>query len=231
MMLVAALLAGFCLASLAEGLLQGGHIRFFQTPDSFGNLLLGTLSLQGMTWIWMFLFLKMHRMRWVDLLGFGKPGLGMGLLLALGCLPVVLMVALPLQYVSGMALTKIGLTPHNQRAVDLLLTTQSPAELVYFVFFAVVIAPVAEEFLFRAVLYPLARDRGWKATAWLGVSFLFALIHFDAAIFIPLFVLALVLTWLYEKTTCLAAPILLHASFNAANLLLLLAAKWYYSAT
>ena len=37
----------------------------------------------------------------------------------------------------------------------------------------------------------------------------------------PLFVLALVLTWLYEKTDSLLAPIAAHALFNAANLVLL----------
>jgi len=31
-----------------------------------------------------------------------------------------------------------------------------------------------------------------------------------------------VLTWLYEKTDCLLAPILVHSLFNAANLVLLL---------
>jgi membrane protease YdiL (CAAX protease family) len=80
---------------------------------------------------------------------------------------------------------------------------------------------VAEEFIFRGMLYPLIKQRGWPRLAWFGVNFLFALIHLDAAAFIPLFLLALVLTWLYEKTDSLLAPITGHALFNAVNLVLL----------
>jgi hypothetical protein len=84
-----------------------------------------------------------------------------------------------------------------------------------------VIAPVAEEFIFRGMLFPFVRQLGHPRLAWFGVSALFALIHDDRAIFVPLFVLALALTWLYEKTGNLLAPIAAHALFNAANLVLL----------
>jgi membrane protease YdiL (CAAX protease family) len=60
-----------------------------------------------------------------------------------------------------------------------------------------------------------------------GVSFLFALIHLNAPIFLPLFALALALTWLYEKTEGLLAPVLAHSLFNAANLLLLVFGQKY----
>jgi len=68
------------------------------------------------------------------------------------------------------------------------------------------------------------------ALNWLGVSFLFALIHFNAPTFLSLFVLALALTWLYEKTEGLCAPIMAHGLFNAANLVLLLVAEKYQPA-
>jgi membrane protease YdiL (CAAX protease family) len=104
----------------------------------------------------------------------------------------------------------------------MLLDAKSKWALAYFVFFAVVLAPVAEEFIFRGMLFPLARQLAGPKIAWIGVSLLFAVIHFDAAIFLPLFILALVFTWLYEKTGCLAAPVLAHSLFNAANLVLLI---------
>jgi membrane protease YdiL (CAAX protease family) len=109
----------------------------------------------------------------------------------------------------------------------------------------VVIAPVAEEFIFRGMLYPFVkqfrwpaltrlvrhlgwpelawflRQRAWRLLAWLGISFLFALIHWDAVAFAPLFLLALILTWLYERSGSLLAPITAHALFNAVNLILL----------
>lgn len=92
---------------------------------------------------------------------------------------------------------------------------------LYLDFFAVVLAPVAEEFIFRGVLYPVIKQLGYPRLALFGVSALFALIHLDAAIALPLFVLALGLTWLYERTDTLLAPIAAHGLFNAANLVLL----------
>ena len=86
---------------------------------------------------------------------------------------------------------------------------------------AIVLAPVAEEFLFRGLLYPFIKQLGWPRLAWIGVSLLFALIHLNAPTFLPLFVFALVLTWLYERTDCLLAPIVTHSLFNSANLLIL----------
>jgi membrane protease YdiL (CAAX protease family) len=70
-------------------------------------------------------------------------------------------------------------------------------------------------------LYPFVKQLGWRRLAWFGVSFAFALIHDAAATFVPLFVLALALTWLYEKTDNLLAPIAAHSLFNAANLVIL----------
>jgi membrane protease YdiL (CAAX protease family) len=92
---------------------------------------------------------------------------------------------------------------------------------VYLGVFAVVIAPVAEEFIFRGMLFPFVKQLGWPKLAWFGVSFLFALIHLNAPTLVPLFVFALALTWLYDRTDNLLAPITAHALFNAANLVLL----------
>jgi len=66
------------------------------------------------------------------------------------------------------------------------------------------------------------RRRGWQVLSWFGVSALFALIHMNLQTFLPLFVFALALTWLYEKTDNLLAPITAHALFNATNFALLL---------
>src|SRR5450759_3774056 len=86
--------------------------------------------------------------------------------------------------------------------------------------FAVLLAPVAEEFIFRGMLYPFVKQLGSPRYALFGISAIFALIHLDAGTLVPLFVLALALTWLYEKTDNLLAPITAHALFNAANLVL-----------
>jgi membrane protease YdiL (CAAX protease family) len=81
----------------------------------------------------------------------------------------------------------------------------------------IILAPVAEEILFRGVLYPTIKQHGFPRAALWGTSVLFALIHFNVAIFVPLLLLALLLVWLYEKTDNLLAPIAAHATFNAVN--------------
>jgi membrane protease YdiL (CAAX protease family) len=170
-------------------------------------------------------------------------------------------------------LTKLGWPPDHQLPVQMFENADSWWMRAYLSVFAVCLAPVAEEFIFRGVLYPCAKQVGssrslavvigllvalrilfplhqhlginWFLAAGISISFglgalypllkqfstailsvicvsvLFALIHFDAATLLPLFVLALALTWLYEKTDNLLAPILVHALFNGTNLVML----------
>jgi len=219
---VAAQLICFCFGVLTVTWLQKSGVNGFKHPEDFGNVLLGTLSFQGATWILILFFLRRHQMRWRDALGLGKTNSFRALALAVAVLIVVLPVALWLENLSATLLEKIGWPLQEQTAVKLFADSKLWPTGIYLGIFAVVIAPVAEEFIFRGILFPFVKQLGFPKLAWLGVSFLFALIHGDAAIFVPLFVLALALTWLYEKTDNLLAPIAAHALFNAANVVILL---------
>jgi membrane protease YdiL (CAAX protease family) len=220
----------FCAAQFAclflgvafAGLLHKLGIAGFTQDDDFGNILLATLSFQGATWILIPVFLRQHQMHLSDAFGFHKLNLLRALALAAGTLLVILPVALLLENGSATVLEKIGWQPEAQDAVKLFSGAKPWPTGVYLAVFAVVIAPVAEEFIFRGVLFPFFQQLGFPKLAWFGVSFLFALIHLDAMIFIPLFVLALALTWLYETTDNLLAPIAAHSLFNAVNLVILL---------
>jgi membrane protease YdiL (CAAX protease family) len=215
----------FCLALTIAGLLQKAGLAAFQPPDGFGAVLLGTLGFQGVAWLLILFFLRQHQAGWREAFGFRGPQLPRALLTALLLAIAVLPVAWGLQFISMDMLTRAGWPPEEQLAVTLLANTKSWWMRVYLGTFAVVLAPVAEEFIFRGMLYPFVKQLGWPRLAWVGVSFAFALIHDDAATFVPLFVLALALTWLYEKTDNLLAPITAHALFNAANLVLLFFAQ------
>jgi hypothetical protein len=194
----------------------------FKHDEDFGNVLLATLSFQGATWVLIPIFLRQHEMNWRDAFGFRDPKLKSSLFWAI---VLLLFVAAPvvwgLQEISAQILTRLGQPVEDQAAVALFKDVKAAGEFAYLSFFAVVLAPVAEEFIFRGILFPFLKQRGFPKLAWLGVSALFALIHFNLATFMPLFVLALALTWLYEKTDCLLAPITAHALFNAINLALL----------
>lgn len=221
MQLLAGVFACLCAGVLAAGLLHHAGVAAFKSPDSFANVLVATLSFQGATLILGWIFLQWHGVDWRDLLGLKNPACAWSVLLAAGVMVLMLPVVLGLEQLSVMALGHLGWQPEDQRAVDLLANTHSWRLRVYLIFFAVVLAPAAEEFIFRGVLYPFVKHFGWPRLAWLGVSLLFAAIHVNLPTLLPLFVLALALTWLYEKTDCLLAPIAAHSLFNTANVIIL----------
>ena len=240
----------FSFGILATVLLNKLSVHGFTKEGDFGNILLATLCFQGVTWILIPIFLRLHQVHWRDAFGLRRADFFRDLAWAVAALIVVLLVVLPLNYLSEIALQKMGWQPESQAAVELLMGAPLWPTGVYLGIFAVVLAPVAEEFIFRGVLYRSFKHfpwpalvrlfravnmptfgrltpgrRFWRIFAWVGVSLLFALIHGSVAIFIPLFVLALALTWLYEKTGSLLAPIVVHSLFNAANLALLVLAN------
>jgi len=222
MQLCAAQIGCLCLGMVAVGLLHKFGVNGFKHEESFGNILVGTLSFQGASWVLIPFLLRQHRIGWSEAFGFCGPGLKRALLMALGFILVVLPVVLMLQALSIQVLEKIGWPSDDQTAVRLLTDAKSVWTVVYLGVFAVVLAPVAEEFIFRGMLFPFVRQLGFPKLAWLGVSFLFALIHLNAPTLLPLFVFALGLTWLYERTDNMLAPITAHALFNATNLAVLL---------
>jgi len=219
--LIAGVFACLCVGALTAGLLRQAGVAAFKAPDSFAGILVATLSFQGAAWVLILIFLKFHEVNWRDAFGFRNANLGKSLLLAGGVLALALPMVLGLQHFSAHALERLGWPPEDQRAVELIANAKSWWLRGYLAFFAMVLAPVAEEFIFRGVLFPFIKQLGWPKLAWLGVSFLFALIHFNAPSFVPLFALALVFTWLYEKSDCLLASITAHSLFNTANLVIL----------
>jgi membrane protease YdiL (CAAX protease family) len=211
----------FCLSLMIAGTLQKAGLAAFQPPDGIGTALLGMLGFQGAAWLLILFFLRQHQVGWRDAFGLRGPDLKKTLLLAVGVLAITLPVVWLLQSVSCAALEKTGVPVENQRAVGIFLGIKSFWIRAGFGIFAVFIVPVAEEFVFRGMLYPFVKQLGSPRAAIFGISAIFAAIHFDASTFVPLFVLALALTWLYEKTDNLLAPITMHSLFNATNLIVL----------
>ena len=218
----AAQLVSLCLGLTLIGLLQKAGFAAFQTPAGSGAVLFGTLAFQGATWVLIFIFLRLHHTNWRDAFGWHRIEWNRTWF---PTVPVVIVflppMALLVQSVCIYTLTKIGWQPENETAVTVLTSAKAWWLRAYLGVFTVAIAPVAEEFIFRGMLYPLVKQSGRPGLAWFGVSFLFALIHWDAAAFAALFLLALALTWLYEKTDSLLVPITAHSLFNAVNLILL----------
>ena len=218
----AAQLVSLCVGLTLIGLLQKAGFAAFQPPAGAGAVLLGTLSFQGASWVLIFIFLRLHQVNCRDAFGLHRTALNRAWLPAV---PVVIVFLPPVVLLLHSAFvylfTRIGWQPQAETAVTVVTNAKAWWLRIYLGVFSVAIAPVAEEFIFRGMLYPFIKQSGWPRMAWLGVSFLFALIHWDATAFVPLFLLALILTWLYEKTDSLLVPVTAHALFNGVSLALL----------
>jgi membrane protease YdiL (CAAX protease family) len=82
---------------------------------------------------------------------------------------------------------------------------------------AIAAAPVFEEFIFRGLIFGgLRRSLGFGPAA-LASAAIFAIVHPAAAV-IPVFAMALCAAFAYERTRMLAAPMVVHAVYNAAVL-------------
>lgn len=90
---------------------------------------------------------------------------------------------------------------------------------------AVVIAPIAEEIVFRGVLYPGLRDRFSPIAGAIVSSVVFAVYHGDPFVFLPILVLGVMLCWLTEMTRSVWPAIAAHAAFNATAVVLLYALR------
>ena len=114
--------------------------------------------------------------------------------------------------------------PQKQMLVNLMLEAVQDRPLVFagLAFSAIVLAPVTEEILFRGYMYRFLRDRYSVAISSLVSSAVFALIHQSVHAFVPLLLLSLILTFVYERSGKIIAPILFHAFYNAHTVGLIL---------
>ena len=219
--LVGGIILGFFSVSLALELLRRTGIPGFRSVYDTGSVLLATVSFHGVAVVAFFLFLKVHHISWREISGLETTRWQRQLLLIAVALGAALPVMFGLKFASEWLMHQFGWTVEDQGAVQVILNARSVGIKIYLGFFTVVMAPLAEEFVFRGLLFSSAKKLGWPVSGWILVSLLFALIHASAPIFLPLFVFALALTWLYEKTEGLLAPVVAHSLFNAANVIVL----------
>jgi membrane protease YdiL (CAAX protease family) len=186
---------------------------------SIWRVIVASLSFQGAGLILVARFLRMHQISWAEAFGFSnqrRKAVLLGLLVALLFLPL----GWGLQQASALVMTHLPhfkMEPEEQLSVHVLRVSMSLAGRITLGAAAILLAPVAEEILFRGILYPAIKQAGFPRLALWGTVLLFAAVHMNLVTFVPLAVLALVLTALYERTDNLLAPIAAHAMFNALN--------------
>lgn len=101
-------------------------------------------------------------------------------------------------------------------------TTPAPGDPLFIatVLGSVALTPVAEEVLFRGVLYQSLRQRGGVVFGIAVSALLFAAVHLRPAAAPELFVLGALLAIAFERTRSLYPSILLHAAYNAVVIML-----------
>ncbi|MCX6923865.1 MAG: CPBP family intramembrane metalloprotease [Verrucomicrobia bacterium] len=191
--------------------------------NSIWRVIVASLSFQGAGLILVARLLRVHQIGWTEAFGFSNQP-RRAVLLGLLAVALFLPLGWGLQQVSGFVMTHLpifNMHPEEQLAVRMMHVSRSLSARIMLGVSAILVAPVAEEILFRGILYPAVKQAGFPQVALWGTSVLFAAIHMNLLSFVPLTVLALVLVALYERTNNLLAPITAHALFNAVNLVTL----------
>jgi membrane protease YdiL (CAAX protease family) len=134
-----------------------------------------------------------------------------GVAIGIGVLAIALFLPVGgwLQRGSLWVMDNLGIKSAPQLALEAVRNCESFPEIFTLAMIAIVLAPIA------------VKDHGYPRLALWGTSALFAFIHFNFAIFLPLLLLAVILVWVYERTDNLLAPIAAHATFNAVNFILI----------
>lgn len=217
-------LGGYLLCLFA-GLILGGLAQSTTVAvgPSVSQMIVAALSLQGAVLVLIPHFLQEQKLTWSEAFGFrNNRGQAVVMGLALGCIFVP--VGMGLQWLSAEIMVHLPyfpLKPQQQESVQTLQMAVTWFNRVVLGVITIVLAPAAEEMVFRGILYPAIKHAGFPRLALWGTVLLFALIHFNLVTFLPLTLLALCLTLLYERTDNLLATITAHALFNAINFVLL----------
>jgi membrane protease YdiL (CAAX protease family) len=191
-------------------------------------MMVGALGFQGAGILLIWLFVHQHGLGLREAFGLAtekRRALLVGATAALAFMPVALGLQFGIAALAGL----VNLQLPAQDAVLILRLADSWADRIALGIVAVVLAPLAEEGLFRGVFYPAIKRSGHPRAALWITSIGFALIHFNALSFVPLLVLAAVLAKLYERTGNLLSCIACHATFNLFNFIMLFFASEFSS--
>ena len=133
--------------------------------------------------------------------------------------PCALLLSLPLIYLAqNLAYLISGPDTAPQAIVTFFLENSGWKERTAVAAIAILGAPVTEELVFRGCIYGIVRKNAGRMVAVFATSVLFALIHGHVPSLPGLFILAVALALVYERTGSLWAPVCLHAAFNGLTI-------------
>jgi len=119
-------------------------------------------------------------------------------------------------------LETFGFDTSKQELVDLFANSDSIPLIITMSILAVIIAPLAEEIIFRAGFFRFLRSRTPTWIAYALPSAVFASLHGNLVAFVPLTALGIIFSYAYERTGNIRVPIIAHSLFNLHTILLIL---------
>lgn len=109
-----------------------------------------------------------------------------------------------------------------QELVQLFQSGGDPLAIGLLVIFAVILAPLVEELIFRGCIYRFFKSKTTVIPAQIISALIFASIHANLLSFVPLILVGILLARCYEKSGNILVPMCFHAFFNGFSLLMLL---------
>ncbi len=189
--------------------------------------ILGSAVIAVVNVILLVLWLQRFHPTWRAIIGFPSrvwPEVWAGLRYGPALYLVVLLV--------GAVLTAlfVGVSGHPVTTPRQLPAHLSTAGVVVTILYAVVIAPIHEEFFFRGILFRSIADRHGFWIGALGSALAFGLVHYVPSTFSDSLLLMTImvgtgvgLAWIYERRGNLVADTVAHATFNVIGLTLIFA--------
>lgn len=110
---------------------------------------------------------------------------------------------------------------NSQQAVEALRLVKDPLNRVLLIIYACLLAPLAEEVIFRGYIYAAVKRYTGPLFSMVVVGLLFSVVHLNIPATIPLWVFAIILALAYELSGSLWVPIGIHALFNTLNVVLM----------
>ena len=166
-------------------------------------------------------FLQMRGNRILSLFGFDAmripEALRRAIALTLAAFPIVVLITMVVQLLPGLKGDRQEIVQFFEAATK----NADTARMVVTIFLATIIAPVAEEFIFRGFLYGVTKRYTGIIGGMVFTSAIFAAIHLNLPSFPALFVLAVCLNIAYEHTGSIVVPMVMHALFNFTQLVLI----------
>ena len=165
---------------------------------------------------------------------FGQPASELGLTTShffknvatglVGYVTIVPALVLTLAAISW-GMQRFSYEPPPQAVVQIYLKDSTRPFLVQLTFFVAVLGPIIEEIFFRGFTYKAFRTRFGVGRAMVLTALIFAALHMSVAAMLPIFLLGLFLTYLYEKTGSLVPSMTVHVLHNLIMVALTLGFK------